>query len=71
MLKPDRILKAYGMMNSKNHEMIEEIECELQKLSSLLEFPSQITEQLPLPLYNNLLRPDEPRIIHEWEKENG
>lgn len=63
MLRPDKIFNAYGAENAQTTQMEEEINSELIELSALLKFPSQITEQLPLPLYNNLLREDEPRTI--------
>lgn len=65
MLKPDKIFKAYGAQMEQTSQMAEEINAELKDLGALLDFPSQITEQLPLPLYNNLLREDEPRTISD------
>ena len=65
MLKPDKIFKAYGAQMEQTSQMAEEINTELKELGALLDFPSQITEQLPLPLSNNLLREDEPRTISD------
>ncbi len=62
MLKPNKILKIYGISTVQEKRMQEEILSELKTLDELLKFPSQLSEQLPLPLYNNLLREDQPRL---------
>ena len=59
MLKPKAVID--------DGQMEKEIFLELEELKVLLDFPYQISEQLPLPLYNNLLREDEPRKT-EWEE---
>ena len=67
MLKPKAVLKAYGADAQDDGQMEKEIFLELEELKVLLDFPYQISEQLPLPLYNNLLREDEPTKT-EWEE---
>lgn len=63
MTKLDRIIKLYDMQIEPKARMEQEINCEMEELGVLMHVPSTVSEPLPLPLYNNLLRQDEASII--------
>lgn len=62
MTKLDRIIKLYDMKIEPQALMEQEINREIEELDALMSLPSTVSEPLPLPLFNNLLRRDEASI---------